>query len=334
MSPPLHPPELQVSSTDSLEVALAGLDIGIQVGDIISAVSEEEDAKRIKQIAQATDRHTTPSKGNSPISIARSPSFTASNPLVSLPPSDQDAVKPPSLLPDIFDLILDHLCDEPTSLKACCLVSKSWVPRARRHLFAYVYLGSVTSWEKHFPDPSSSPAHFTRSLGIYGPPVVTAARAWIRSFCHAIELEVDTTQDTDGRLSLVHLCGFSPTLKSLHLYCTPTPLPEIFDLICSFPLLEDLTLDYDNLRSNVNEWSAPSTSPVLSGSLDLSCENCTVVRGLLGLPSGLHFSKIKISRVVEDAESTMDLVSKCSDTLESLCVEYFPLRRSRSVSHD
>ncbi|KAF9642569.1 hypothetical protein BDM02DRAFT_3078319, partial [Thelephora ganbajun] len=40
------------------------------------------------------------------------------------------------LPPEIFDYIVDFLHDTPETLKQCCLVSKSWVPRTRKYLFA------------------------------------------------------------------------------------------------------------------------------------------------------------------------------------------------------
>jgi len=53
-------------------------------------------------------------------------------------PSFKETTMSRSLPPEILDLIVDHLHDEPTALKACCLVSKSWVPRTWNHLFALV----------------------------------------------------------------------------------------------------------------------------------------------------------------------------------------------------
>ena len=44
------------------------------------------------------------------------------------------------LLPGVLDLIVNHLHDEPTALRACCLVSGSWAPRSWMHLFAHVKL--------------------------------------------------------------------------------------------------------------------------------------------------------------------------------------------------
>ena len=42
------------------------------------------------------------------------------------------------LPPEILDLVIDQLLDEPATFKVCCIASKSWIPRARNHLFARV----------------------------------------------------------------------------------------------------------------------------------------------------------------------------------------------------
>ena len=100
----------------------------------------------------------------------------------------------------MVDSILDYLDDKPATLKACCVVSKSWVPRARRHLFAHVKFdisdSPIEMWMKRFPDPSNSPAHHTRTLSIFGTPVIviTATDAgvsdWIRAFHNVVRLEL------------------------------------------------------------------------------------------------------------------------------------------------
>ena len=132
----------------------------------------------------------------------------------------------PTLVPDIFDLIVDHLRDDRKTLKACCLVSKEWVPPARRHLFACIvsYLQGVTT------------------------------------------------------------------------------------------------------RGNVDERDTPSNSPRLTGSLHVLDLTPCGIRGLfkLGFPNGLHFAKIAASCPVESSGSVADLISSCSDTLESLTVGFNP----------
>ena len=84
----------------------------------------------------------------------------------------------PYLPSEILDHIADFLHDEPETLEVCCLVSKSWVPRTRRHLFTNIEFHSVNAidlWKETFPDPSNSPAYHTRTLLIGHPEVVTVA---------------------------------------------------------------------------------------------------------------------------------------------------------------
>ena len=97
------------------------------------------------------------------------------------------------------------------------------------------------------------------------------------------------------KVSLFQLHGLAPTLRSLCLSHEFLPPLDVFNLVCSFPLLENVTLYRCGLQSS-DELVAPSTSPKVTGTLRLM--NCPV----------------------EDAMSAMDLVSRCSDTLESFCV--------------
>ena len=46
----------------------------------------------------------------------------------------------PHLPAEILDYIIDHLHDTEDALRNCSLVSKSWIPRTRTHLFADVKL--------------------------------------------------------------------------------------------------------------------------------------------------------------------------------------------------
>ena len=236
----------------------------------------------------------------------------------------------PPLPPEIFDLIIDHLHDEPSTLKACCRVSKSWIPRSRGHLFACVEFNStgtpIDLWMKAFPDPSNSPAHHTRTLCLRDPRIVsTDTRALIRSFCHVQTLSVNTFRW--GGISLLPFHGLSPILKSLDLSEVHGSMSEIIGLICSFPLLEDLLFSPEILKTNTDGWAAPPTSPKLTGSLLLGGRNHSIVRELLNLPDGLHFSKIRVEWYIRDNDPgiVMDLVSRCSDTLETLYLRYYPL---------
>ena len=243
-----------------------------------------------------------------------------------------------SLPPEILDIVIDHLHDEPTALRACCLVSKSWVPRSRTHLFGHVTFTytSIERWMKAFPDPFNSPTHYTRTLTLRGHQLVavTGPVPRIRTFPfhNLVNLSIHSESNGSGgnRVSLVPFHGLSPTIKSLRLALSHAQPSEIFGLICSFPLLEDLQLFAFGYRNGVDEWTPPSTSPRLTGSLQLhnmGGRMDPISRRLLVLPNGLNFTKIVLSCSNDetDSKSITDLVSGCSNTLESLDVtDYYP----------
>ena len=102
----------------------------------------------------------------------------------------------PRLPQEIFDYILD-LQNEHKALKQCCLVSKSWFPRARKNLFAMVRFESPAdpaAWARTFPDPANSPGHLARALHVTS--VVDFAIAvaripdWFQPFSNVVQLEI------------------------------------------------------------------------------------------------------------------------------------------------
>ena len=235
-----------------------------------------------------------------------------------------------SLPPEILDLIIDHLQNDPTTLRSCCVIDKSWIPRTRKHLFARIEFHAQKLhgelWKKTFPNPSNSPAHYTRSLSIRDIPVIIAPDmgegGWIRTFHSVVHLCLECHGWEAHPDSIIPFHGLSSTLRSLHLTAA---FSDVFDLICSFPLLEDLALVMFGSEVEIDGWNAPSTSPKLTGSLDLRMMRgigCTI-RRLLDLPGGLHFTKITVSCPYKDLGLTTDLLSRCSDTLESLIVFNF-----------
>ena len=245
----------------------------------------------------------------------------------------------PPLPPEILDYIVDNLHDEPEALQNCSLVTKSWVPRTRKHLFADITFSSpkrLESWKRTFPDPSSSPAYHTHTLSVQCLQVVTMADAeeggWIRAFSRVVRLEVDNSVENldDLELTLAPFHVFSPTLRSLCVVSIILPLSQILGLIHSLPLLEDLTLD---TRSILNDDDPvvggpptaipPPSSPPFTGTLylDLLISMEPAARRLLDLPNGLRFRHITLSWLRGDDLPWINaLVVECSDTLESINV--------------
>jgi hypothetical protein len=240
----------------------------------------------------------------------------------------------PYLLPEILDYIVDLLHDQPKTLKGCCLVSKSWVPRTRKYLFADIKLrsaGDLKSWRKAFPNHANSPAYHTHTLFIGCPQAVKEADAeeggWIQTFSRVERLMVDCTRAAfnNTEISLAPFHKFSPSLKSLRVISLIIPRPQVFNLIHSLPLLEDLTLiGHGASAANGDEPTVvPSTSPAFTGTLELFLYQgmAYTARRLLNLPNGLHFRKLNLLwHDEEDIRWMVELVVACCDTLEYLDV--------------
>ena len=241
------------------------------------------------------------------------------------------------LPPELLDHIVDILHQKRKVLRNCCLVSRSWVPRTRKHLFARVGFETeedLESWKSTFPDPSTSPAKYAKTLSIDCPHAVAAADGepggWIRSFSNVVDMKVCSQRTyyvDEAGASLVPLHGFSPVVKALYVDFIFLPSTQIFDLILSFPLLEDLTVinsydaSIDDDCSDVLPTVVfPSNLPIFTGSLELSRGGTKPIgRRLLSLPSVIRFRRLSLMQFhEEDIPLTTRLVEECSFTLESL----------------
>ena len=257
------------------------------------------------------------------------------------PPSGNNDVSPnpnPTSLPEIFDYIIDILHDIEDALRNCCLVSKSWVPE---NTFSPIsrfvpkitidHLREVVERNVSRSFNLSCALHQTLYVGC--PHLVTAADAesggWITSFSSVIHLgAVDREFITEPTASLAPFHGFSPVIKSPRVAFFIITSSRVFNLILSFPLLEDLAVvayrGYDNDGSDVlSAVVRPSNPPKFTGSLDLFMRRGmkSTARRLLSLPSGIHFQKLTLRLFrEEDLLLITALVQGCSSTLESLGV--------------
>ena len=253
-----------------------------------------------------------------------------------LDPGHPTAMSNPCLPVEILDHIVDLLHDTRDALRNCCLVSQSWIPRTRKHLFAdikFYTVKNLQSWKKTFPDPSTSPACYTKTLFISCPQVVTAADAegggWIRTFSRVVRLEVYNCHWT-----LAPFHGFSPVIKSLRLSRVTIPPSQIINLVLSLPLLEDLAvvaldilIDNEDVPDGLPTVVHPSSLPAFTGSLVLHLKGGMnpITRRLLSLPSGLHFWKLNLTWThKKDVLLTTVLVERCCSTLESLKINPEP----------
>jgi len=245
----------------------------------------------------------------------------------------------PSLPREILDHTVDLLHDDQDALKACCLVSESWVPRAREHLFTKIEFNlekHLESWKKTFPAPSTSPAHYAKTLIIRCAAVVTVGDAeaggWIRGFSRLVRLEMDSLgcYPPEPVTSLAPFHRFSHTAKSLLVHSAIIPPSQIFNFILSFPILEDLTVirhgssvygDDDGSSYGPSTADQPSNPPAFTGTLGLSLSTGMgpIASKLLSVPGGIHFRSLTLTwHCEEDLLLATALVEECSHTLESL----------------
>ena len=235
----------------------------------------------------------------------------------------------PRLPLEIVNYIVDFLRYDRKTLERCCLLSKSWIPLARRHLFKEIKLcvgSDLGAWGKHFPDPARSPAHHARSLDITVFKMSEDESGWIKWFTRVTRFTVWVMESE--KLSSFH--KFSPVLKSLCVPSTPGPSSDILALVCSFPFLEDLEVSYFH---DVNQDGAafrPPSSPVFTGTLILGGHLEPITTRMLDLPGGLHFKEIVWNIHCNKNEEPdiwwmVELTERCFDTLEHIEINFTPL---------
>jgi hypothetical protein len=249
----------------------------------------------------------------------------------------------PPLPADVLDHIADHLHDKPETLKQCCLASKSWIPRTRKHLFADIKLDTtrdLRSWKRTFPDPSTSPARYAKTLSVGRPEVIRDVDAevggWITGFSRVEHLDLGAYEPDWGfdqpAVPFVPFHGFSPVMKSLRVATISLPPSPIINLILSFPLLEDLAVAIDHgIPDDTGDGSEgdevltaaqPLSPPMFTGSLELHLRGVGAehfIRRLSSLPGGIHFRKLTLTyRHGGDLSLTTASVEGCSHTLEPL----------------
>ena len=136
-----------------------------------------------------------------------------------------------------------HISLVPETLKECCLVAKSWIPRTRKHLFADIRfrtLPHLKLWKKTFPNSENSPAYHTRTLFVGCAEVDMTAGAneggRIQAFSGVTSLKLDSHSGLIcPQVSLVPFHMFSPTLKSLHTGSIIVPSPQLNSSLSFFP---------------------------------------------------------------------------------------------------
>jgi hypothetical protein len=223
------------------------------------------------------------------------------------------------LPPEIVDFIIDFV-DNVRTLKACSLVSKSWVARSRVHLFREVVLFTHRRWQKIISVGRASPARYTRSLTLTQGS--TAPGQWIitdilypflrhlQDFKNIQKLVLDgwiPSEFTEGGLKK-YFGLFGPHLRSLELVGGRTTSEPLLILLGLLPNLEDLSLNQRFEGAGKNR--VLQQTPKLSGCLTIRGHTGSVFPTLCKLP--LRFREI---RLYEHKNDYQELVNVCAETL-------------------
>ena len=240
----------------------------------------------------------------------------------------------PRIPNEILDEILNHLiadsgsCDD--SLRSCSLVSKSWVPSCRRHLFHTIILSSrnVAKWLKTFPVPQESPAHYVKDLrfsfgGRYGAPEKFSKHTtW---FTNVEEMVLTmTATSSPPKTSFPARLPQSVTSLTIRAGNSGVDLMQMQDIMAGLPNLNGLILLGPFIARSKSKKLLSGSWAVLRGRFGGGLQirngytNKYVVDMLLETPTGLHFTELQVYAGHACLFQTVRLAETCCKTLVSL----------------
>jgi hypothetical protein len=181
--------------------------------------------------------------------------------------------------PEISDLIIDQLSDDPEALQTCARLSRMWTARSRYYLFKHVEISTQSrkrtkAFFKLLRSPHQTIKHFIRSLTITHSP--SNSRTILDS--RLDEWTMDAVPDlillTSVRALTLNIVQLEESLPSLFIPCFQEVLTDLTiqghftcvqsdfeSFVCSFTRLRHLTLNHlGDLHTYINVLShLPST---------------------------------------------------------------------------
>jgi len=242
-------------------------------------------------------------------------------------PANAKTVVVPRIPQDVIDEILDQLAtySDLESLRACSLVSKSWVSSCRPHLFhtAFFNSESVPGWLKTFPSPEESPARHVRHLRIqigglrFVPKTFFGCIPW---FTNAEKIFLLGPEPGDmPQVQIPSPWSPSQSVTSLTIETDMFTLKEIRDFMAALPNLDDLSLSGYLGMDEIGTSLAGGTG--LGGKLvlrNVRHATMSVMGMLLEAPTGLRFTEVEIHSTRGCLLSVIRLVEACCKTLVKL----------------
>ncbi|KAF9645584.1 hypothetical protein BDM02DRAFT_492760 [Thelephora ganbajun] len=246
-----------------------------------------------------------------------------------VPKTEQDSRVPQEIIDEILDHLVVGLGSEPksleTTLRSCSLVSKSWVPSCRRHLFHAVYFNVtyMKRWVKTFPVPEESPAHHVRDLCLlpgryYDAPEFFERTQW---FTNAKKMTVFGDVPLSSWLGIPSFAKLPQTVTSLTIRARTVDLVQMRDVIARLPNLDDLSLSGSVTKRGRSFLGLGTTLRArFGGKLQLRGGHPygKVVDMLLEVPTGLHFTEVHVYTNRGCLPTTVRLAEACGETLVRL----------------
>jgi len=244
-------------------------------------------------------------------------------------PAGVKTVITPRVPQDIIDEILDHLAanSDSESLKACALVSRSWIPSCQQHLFHTIDFTSrsMDGWSNTFPVPEESPAHRVRDL-----------RIWIEGLSHVPDKFFGHTPSFTNARKLSFLgpgrllefrtlsrWRLPESATSLTIDTAVVTLVEIRNIMAQLPNLDDLSIW--GPMAPVERGGLLGIGTALRGRFGgklvlrgLHCANKGFMDMLLKIPTGLHFTEVDIRCARKCLPSIVRFVEVCGETIVKL----------------
>ena len=258
-------------------------------------------------------------------------------------PVKAKALTVPRIPQDVIEEILDHLATDSdpcgtlrpntiACLRACALVSRSWVQPSRRHLFHTVVFTSrrVNRWFRTFPIPEESPARHIKNISVwFGDDSPIPEEFWDY-----------TPWFTDADLVCLFLFEGLPPLRKRSFWRLPRSTTSLaIDTDAAILMrVRDITAQLSNLE-------------------DLSLSGCLVATDKRGLPgngerltvhsgrdaydtigmylktlSEPYFTEVCIHSTRKHLLSAVGLAEACCKTVVKLSHEVIPYGRFRRIS--
>ncbi|GBE81687.1 hypothetical protein SCP_0400580 [Sparassis crispa] len=257
------------------------------------------------------------------------------------------------LPPELFDETIDHLWDDPPSLKACSLTCRSWIPSSRLHLFHTVRLRDSADCERLEALVAASPS-ITRCVRRLS---LSAEYGGVDADGHAWEDDgwVDTAAPLLAQLTRVTTLGLSrirwdalhpetqstilrlsKSVRSLFLFEVRFATAyDVLEFLSAFPALEELYFHavswaQDSMDTRPDSTALSLAVDAVRGNirltylfLDARSSPTLVTEWLLRHPSEQRLRTIQLCwREIENTKAVGDLLYASGAALEQLQVEF------------